>query len=203
MKRWFLKVWRKFKAAQPEKPTPPLKEVGSIVTIALMVGHTFASGGADSAYSPIDGEPMSEYEYWTAVTKRMHVTNKNIIVTYRDGMHIAEAVKAACRQHDETDLYMELHFNAFHKPANGCSVIYGKESRALADSFCKFMQEKGKRYRRIKFEGNAPRGGLNVRTGQKYAKYSMLIEPFFGNNPKDYVPITVMAEYLSEYLEAL
>jgi len=203
MKRWFLKIWRKWKAARPDKPNPPIKEVGSIFTIALMVGHTAASSGADSVYSPIDGEPMSEYEYWTVVTKRMHVTNKNIIVTYRDGMRIAEAVKAACGQHDETDLYMELHFNGFNGKAYGCSAIYGTESRSVADSFCRFMEDKGKRYRRIKFEGNAPRGSINVRTGQKYAKYSMLVEPFFGDNPKDYVPITVMAEYLSEYLETL
>lgn len=159
--------------------------------IVLLVGHTRLDQGA------MGHTRMSEYRYWSAVAEKVAEDSRHdVVVEYKD----VGAIRT-----DGNDYLFELHFNAFDKAVSGCECIYnGDASEELANQYCEYISNAlGNTNRGPKHVWDNQRGLSNVAQGEACAKKMLLCEPFFGDNPHDYVSINLMAQTMTGFLNQL
>lgn len=153
--------------------------------LAIVVGHTDNAEGASMA------EPFNfvqEYEYNTilAALVKMYALdlgNVQVKIFLRDKRGIRLTYDAVEKW--EADASIELHYNAFSGPAEGCMVLYGGIPRAnmLASlTHLALLEVMDNRDRGAKHIGISERGGVNLNGG---AVPRILIEPFFGSDKDD------------------
>lgn len=185
----------------PLKNLPDLSEKKGHAAVALIVGHTKSAAGAVGA-DPIG---VQEYHYWTSqmpihqqAFKDLEIESK---VFYRDGVGIAGAYKAAqewLKVHDDKIcVLIEYHFNAAKGPAFGTETLHSDKSDAkgvqekrfaqiVQDQMVKCYGRTGKGNRGLKNLGNRGEAGF-FNLVQIVNRPSVLIEPFFGDNPEEAV----------------
>jgi len=186
--RWLKRIFNPPKKHWSAKPFK-----GKIETIVLIRGHKSIAPGAKS----VSG--LHEWYYWEQVEKLIHVPNKSIHFVNREGTGISGSVERAAKH--KPDLIIQLHFNAFNGKAHGCEALYASPSKKIATEWCKFTaKELGRKNRGAKSVDRVGRGRTNVNHAQSAAPQAFLIEPFFGDNSKDYVTVLEMAQCLNKYL---
>lgn len=162
--------------------------------IAIVNGHTAKAAGA-RAVAPIGKQ---EYFFNKDLGQRMLKACKALSVEakmfYRDDIGIQGAYKNALAY--KPDLIIELHFNAFNGKASGSEVLYsdqfdlaGLKERELAQlvqkEICKALGFKGHQDRGAKDRPRTKREAGWFNLAQTINVASILVEPFFGDNPDD------------------
>jgi len=160
--------------------------------LALVVGHTRNSQGA-MGVSPISA---SEYEFnreLALLVERFGKSRGHQVATFfRDGVGIEGAYQQVAEW--EADAVVELHFNAFNGEARGTETLYCNDEdqqRVLEKEFaesvqqhlCQVFNRTDRTNRGIKPLSRGDRGYNNVT--QLFDIPSILIEPFFGDNPAE------------------
>jgi len=161
---------------EPQRPAVVKK-------LAIVVGHTQIRPGA-IAVAPIDAY---EYPWNTDLAKQMkgHADDAGMAIEifYRDNVGITGAYQQAADF--GASAVMELHFNSFESPAaTGTETLW---ATAASETFAQAAQQAmdqalGLRSRGVKHR-NSGRGFKSLT--QLPATPSILIEPFFGSNPRD------------------
>lgn len=164
--------------------------------IALIIGHNQRSKGAYSSYLK-----TSEYDYWGEVAKGLDVPvlrrnpNRGYSLEMREMLSRLEQLNY--------DVAIELHFNSAISNAEGAEVLIykgNKKAKMLAQNLLDRLVDKGHRNRGIievsrERERNGAYGICNSRG------HYLLIEPFFGSNEKDCIPVEEMREILKKFVE--
>lgn len=177
-----------------------------IEKIAIIIGHGHGDPGAIGKWTV---PQIKEYEYNKTVAEILlkKVKKKEIKLFYRGAAGIT-GVNTMVRLWDD-DLSLELHCNSFNGKAKGCEILAlsnDKESikigQDIAADFCK-------RFNRVKRDGD---GVKELKKGDR-GHYSLalvddgypsiLLEPFFIDNPDEWIPPEVYADFLVEWLEII
>ena len=189
IRRWYYKPVR---AVQKRIDSNKVK----IKNIVFIVGHKSIAPGAKG----VSG--MHEFFYWKKVIKLIFSPFFNLHFVDREGTDIAGAIKRAAVY--KPDLIIMLHFNAFNKKAHGTTARYSTPSAMIAEQWCTFTAKYlGRRNRKGRNVSDVSRGATNVLLAQQVSPKAFLIEPFFGDNSRDYVTVKEMAECINAYLTKL
>lgn len=162
----------------------------------LIIGHNARDKGAYSPYLK-----MSEYDYWGEVVKGLDVPVLRRNANRGYGLEMREMLSRL--EQIDYDIAIELHFNSAISNANGAEVLIykgNKKAKILAQNLLDRLVDKGHRDRGIievshERERNGAYGICNSKG------YYLLIEPFFGSNEKDCIPVGEMREILKEWIE--
>jgi len=163
-----------------------LEEPG--IGIAFIIGHTANAKGAYSDYFQ-----ESEYGFWYDREHHFDRECLDLGISYKHFTRDGVGVVGAYREADiwltqfEKKCVVELHFNSAKQMASGCEVLYVHDTAKegiLAVEVSYAMSN----VLRIR-----DRGAKNIKSHQdgytnvtQIASYpSILLEPFFGNNPED------------------
>lgn len=181
-------------------------------SLALIVGHTRARPGA------IGTAPLTQYEY----TYNLEIAELAKTFALEHGLHceiftrdqlgVAGTYEQAAAW--EPHAICELHFNAANRKARGTEVLYASQrdlpgiyEKALAQTMqneiCAVFQRQGKHDRGIKERVGGPgeRGFTNL--SQTFTIASVLLEPFFGDNPEDaQLAVSLKADYAAAIVRA-
>lgn len=170
----------------------PIRKVG------LIVGHSKRSPGA---IVKVPGYPnTTEYEYNQIVAQYLLDNHVVKYVEYRDNGGIIGATQRMVAH--GVDLSVELHCNSHDKPAYGVEALYiTTQSFYAADFFCrKFATYFKRKNRGAKKISQANRGYQNLNLMRK-VPYAILVEPFFGSNPEEFIPQIVYAKFLDNFIK--
>ena len=158
-------------------------------SLVLIVGHSLKDQGART----IDG--MSEYRVNSVLANRIQLASEkspfDVHIIYRDDIGIEGAYLKAL-EYDPCAI-VELHFNAYDGHVNGCEVLIcdkddeiGVNERFFAtkmlDSIHGVLRNRKRGVKTIAKRGE--RGFYNL--SRVSSVPSILIEPFFGDNPLEY-----------------
>lgn len=177
-----------------------------IKKIAIIIGHGHGDTGAPSKWnSPI----KVEYDYNKIVAEHLKKTvkSKEIRLFYRGATGIT-GVNTQVRLWDD-DLSLELHCNSFNGKAHGCEILAlsgDKESikigQDIAQDFCKRFNRKLRDGDGVKELKKKERGHYSLAlVDDGYP--SILLEPFFIDNPSEWIDPIVYAEFLREWIEII
>lgn len=173
--------------------------------LALVVGHTRTSPGA-MGVSPISA---SEYEFnrelALLVEKSGNSRGHQVATFFRDGVGIEGAYEQVAEW--KADAVVELHFNAFNGEARGTETLYCNDNdqmKVLEKEFAELVQQHicqvfnrtDRTNRGIKSLSRSDRGYQNVT--QLFDIPSILIEPFFGDNPTEAQMAVAKKQQLAE-----
>ncbi|MFC0339351.1 N-acetylmuramoyl-L-alanine amidase [Paracoccus niistensis] len=159
--------------------------------LAIVVGHTRSSPGAEGKAPPLPSSPTAaRFEYtWNSelaaiVKQRAEASGIRCNVFFRDNGGITGAYARVRQWRPEATV--ELHFNAFNKQARGTETLFAHPgSRAWAQALQTELVAVYKRVkpldRGLKDQSAGGRGHLSLTQIQP----SALIEPFFGDEPSD------------------
>jgi len=189
----------------PEPVKIPKVTKGRFNNIAIIIGHGYGDPGAESW-----DKKRNEFEYNSIVAKyiKENLPDKIVELFFRDKFGIT-GVNTRVRVWND-DLSIELHCNsASNSNAKGCEILcLGSDKEAiklgqhLADSFC----EKFNRVKRdtdgVKELKKGDRGHYSL-TLVDDGQPSILMEPFFINNPNEWIEPLVYAEWLVGELKKL
>ena len=120
-----------------------------------------------------------------------------IEVIYRDGIGITGACKKAKKINP--DYIMECHFNSYNGEAGGFLVLSNNHSKQFAQKFLSYMRREYPNKRSRGIDTNPNRGGKNI-SACSGDHYNILIEPFFGDNPKDCIDHSEMVQILIDFI---
>ncbi|MCV9938252.1 glucosaminidase domain-containing protein [Boseaceae bacterium BT-24-1] len=180
-------------------PPPPPSDALAPEGLAIVVGHTARSQGAEALSPPFPADspstPLSERnEYsWNRdlalkIKERADQAGIRCAIFFRDGVGI-EGAYAAVRDWSPKAT-VELHFNAAGGNARGSLVLYGRDTSkswatGLQNGFVKLYDRQGRSEDRGVFipgpDSPYKRGIASV----TQLHPSALIEPFFGDNHSD------------------
>ncbi|WP_201863200.1 glucosaminidase domain-containing protein [Microvirga soli] len=180
-------------------PPPPPSDALAPEGLAIVVGHTARSQGAQALSPPFPADsrttPLSERnEYaWNRglalmIKERADRAGIRCEIFFRDGVGIEGAYAAVSRWSPKATV--ELHFNAASGNSRGSLVLYGSNeskswAQALQKEFVRLYDRQGRNEDRGIFipspDSPYKRGIASVTQLQP----SALIEPFFGDNRPD------------------
>lgn len=192
--------------------TPSSSDLGPSVSsrnikkIAIIIGHGHGDSGAAGKWSTPN---KIEYEYNKNVAEHLKKTvkSKEIRLFYRGATGIT-GVNTQVRLWDD-DLSLELHCNSFNGKAHGCEILAlsgDKESikigQDIAQDFCKRFNRKLRDGDGVKELKKNDRGHYSLAlVDDGYP--SILLEPFFIDNPSEWIDPIVYAEFLREWIEII
>jgi hypothetical protein len=165
--------------------------------IGFVRGHEAKAQGAQS------NDGLSEYDYWGKVLPevvRRTVETKEFL---RNGTNIRGAIRNALGW--KPDIIIELHFNAYNKSVNGAEVLICDNSqRQIAnDLLGAWLVFSNKSNRGVKMKSSGDAGYASVDEMRRGGVQGCLFEPFFGDNPNDYVEPEIMIEFLVEFVNEM
>jgi len=192
----FKTVWRIIKSFFKKTPivrTTP-RPLPDMPRIAFVRGHEAKAQGAQS------NDGLSEYDYWGKVLPevvRRTVETKEFL---RNGTNIRGAIRRALVW--KPDIIIELHFNAYNTSVNGAEVLICDSSqRQIAnDLLGAWLVFSNKLNRGVKMKSSGEAGYASVDEMRRGGVQGCLFEPFFGDNPNDYVEPETMVEFLVEFV---
>lgn len=193
---WLLKIFKKpsppvveipAPTKTPEVPAPVSNPLSQIKKVAIIVGH----GHGDSGAQGWNG--MSEFNYNSFVAEELEKANlgKEIKVFWRGATGIVGVAAKAVLWNP--DLCIELHLNAFDGKAVGCEVLVldndttsARIGKLFAKEFTKKFNRKLRRDEGINWISSGDRGAASLKAVSPI-KYSILVEPFFIDNPNEWI----------------
>jgi len=195
----FKTVWRIIKSFFRKTPivrTTPIP-LPDMPRIGFVRGHEAKAQGAQS------NGGLSEYDYWGKVLPevvRRTVETKEFL---RNGTNIRGAIRNALGW--KPDIIIELHFNAYNKSVNGAEVLICDNSqRQIAnDLLGAWLVFSNKSNRGVKMKSSGDAGYASVDEMRRGGVQGCLFEPFFGDNPNDYVEPEIMIEFLVEFVNEM
>lgn len=177
-----------------------------IKKIAIIIGHGHGDPGAPSKWdSPI----KDEYDYNKIVAEylKANVRSKEIKLFYRGATGLT-GVNTQVRLWDD-DLSLELHCNSFNGKAHGCEILAlsnDKESikigQDIAQDFCKRFNRRLRDGDGVKELKKGDRGHYSLALVDD-GRPSILLEPFFIDNPNEWIEPIHYAKFLHEWLEII
>ena len=173
------------------RPLPDMPRIG------FVRGHEAKAQGAQS------NDGLSEYDYWGKVLPevvRRTVETKEFL---RNGTNIRGAIRRALVW--KPDIIIELHFNAYNTSVNGAEVLICDNSqRQIAnDLLGAWLVFSNKSNRGVKMKSRGDAGYASVDEMRRGGVQGCLFEPFFGDNPNDYVEPEIMVEFLVEFVNEM
>lgn len=159
-----------------------------IKKVAIVVGHTSGSKGAQSPYLP------AEYDYNLEVANELKklYTGYDIYThrTYSVGYYNMWKETAAKLNAKDYDLVIELHYNAASPKAHGTETLHyfnSKKGKAYAEIFSDVIS---KDFGTTKRGINGGKPLVNSNDRGYYAVYlpkapALIVEPFFGSNEEE------------------
>ncbi len=176
--------------------------MSAIKKIVLIVGH----GAGDSGAMGFNG--MSEFNYNSFVAEEIAKadTGKIIEIVYRGSSGIAGAAKKAMSY--KADMTLELHCNAFNKKAEGCVVLTLEDKisieygRKFSEAFCKRFNRKIRDVDGVKELKKNERGNYSLALCNDPPP-SLLLEPFFIDNPNEWIEPAIYADFLIKWIKDL
>ena len=192
----FKRIWgiiKLFFRKTPIVRTTP-RPLPDMPRIAFVRGHEAKAQGAQS------NDGLSEYDYWGKVLPevvRRTVETKEFL---RNGTNIRGAIRRALVW--KPDIIIELHFNAYNTSVNGAEVLICDSSqRQIAnDLLGAWLVFSNKLNRGVKMKSSGEAGYASVDEMRRGGVQGCLFEPFFGDNPNDYVEPEIMVEFLVEFV---
>jgi|DEB0MinimDraft_4_1074332.scaffolds.fasta_scaffold00223_17 N-acetylmuramoyl-L-alanine amidase len=154
--------------------------------LAIIVGHNSQKQGAVRA-----DNGQSEFEFNTGLAKCIHAyadaSVESQIFFRKPGVGYPQEVIDVYKEVDQwgADAAIELHFNAAGKTATGTEVLSSGTPGSMA--LAGYVQDKmvdalGLPDRGVKVRADGGRGSRSLMAGKAP---TILIEPFFGSNPKN------------------
>ena len=159
--------------------------------LAVVVGHTRSSPGAEGKAPPLPQSPNSaRFEYtWNSelaemIKQKAQASGVRCSVFFRDSGGITGAYAGVRQWRPEATV--ELHFNAFNGRARGTETLFALPrsrawAQALQDEFVALYDRRSSLDRGLKDRSGGGRGHLSL----TQIEPSALIEPFFGDEPSD------------------
>lgn len=156
------------------------------ITLGVIVGHSRAAQGA------MMPNKMTEYVFNSRIAQLMNEyvklqkKNVDVMIIFRDGIGIGGAYKRAAEL--KCDAVIELHFNAVDGKVAGTETLCSNDPEDIKlasfvqEAMCRVFERKGNS-RGIQVKKATDRGGQSVTSFLK--KPNCLVEPFFGDNPKE------------------
>lgn len=199
---------------EPSSEAPSATDAAVAVqgSLAIIVGHTSRRSGAH-AVAPLSS---NEYQYNNQVARliKSYAGEKGLEaeIFLRDQVGIPGAYEKASEW--EPDAICELHFNAANGRARGTEILYsdvrdqmGIHEKEFAEimqkDLCALFNRQGSQDRGIKNRTgrSGERGFTNL--SQNFSVPSILLEPFFGDNPDDAkLGLQLQGEYAKAVVEA-
>lgn len=191
---------------EPEIVIPPQPQVesdGSIKRIAIIIGHGHGDSGA------VGYKGVKEFDYNSKVAKYIQekVKSKEIKLFWRGALGIT-GVNGAVRVWND-DLSIELHCNSADTMAFGCEVltlsndkVSIKMGQRFAQQFCARFNRRIRNSDGVKELGERDRGHYSLELVNDPPP-SILVEPFFLNNPQEWIEHDEYGQFLVEFIEAL
>jgi N-acetylmuramoyl-L-alanine amidase len=181
------------------KPLAAPQNYPRIDKVGIIVGHTAKSPGAVIT----NGETVTnEYLYNSAVVAELVKNGCLDFYTTRDNGGIQQATRNII--HEEIDLSIELHTNAFNRQAYGCEALYyTQQSKRPAELFCQyfcdFFDRKNRGAKDVVKNG---RGVYNLQLLEDIP-YAVLVEPFFGDNQREFISVKDYASFLIDFIDRI
>lgn len=194
------------------KPTPvviapiPMKSPADpfvIRKVAIIIGH-----GDGSDFGATNWNKETEFAYQSRVAKlvQQKVQGKQVELFWRKGLGIAGVAKKAMAWNP--DITVELHNNAYDGKASGIEVLVLKKDQVSL----KCGQDFAKKY--VAKFGSKLRDGDGVKEliGENGAfslkqvndpPPSILLEPFFGDNPNDWKDAEAYSSFVADWLNGI
>lgn len=189
--KWLKNLWAKLfkKQEQRELQAPGEKQK---IDLALIIGHDKSDQGAKMVETN-----ETEYMYNSRLAKRVKeiaekhfpLVNVHIIERPASGPAGIEEAYRIANEDVKADLAIELHFNAFDTKSQGTEVLCASNpndielAHIVYKCVCQVFQREGKEDRGVKVVARNARGATNVNSFPGGA--NCLVEPFFGDSPKD------------------
>lgn len=195
------KTTRKEAPAIKVESFPEVKASTINYRIALIRGH----GGTDPGAL---GNNTSEVEYLTWVIDKV-VTDLNS-PNVRGFLGLSSLKAVAMAMEFKPTISIQFHLNSFNKHAHGCEVLVidgDIKSYELAEKFAsEFTKKFGRSLRRRDDKGkkilsHKDRGAASLKASGAGVKF--LVEPFFIDNPNDFVPKEEYAKFLVEFIKSI
>jgi N-acetylmuramoyl-L-alanine amidase len=193
--------------------TPPIKNEEPATTgtaskygikkIALIIGHGHGDPGAPGF------NRMMEFDYNSKVARILEqkIKGKEIKLFWRGASGIT-GVNTSARLWDD-DLSIELHCNSYNGKAKGCEVLTLKADKVsikVGQDFAKAFCSKFGRVMRdgdgVKELSSSDRGHYSLALVNDPPP-SILLEPFFIDNPDEWIDPEVYAQFLIDWISTL
>ncbi|GAB1376875.1 hypothetical protein MASR1M48_17270 [Lactococcus petauri] len=180
----------------------PQSSSSKIKKIAVIIGHGHGDSGAT-------GNGTTEFEYHSKVAKGLQALcpTKEIKLFFRDGRGIG-GVNADAEKWGG-DLTLELHLNSFNGKAKGCEVLVLskdevsiKMGQNFADLFCSTYNRIKRDMDGVKELKKGDRGHYSLLLVDDPAP-SILIEPFFIDNPAEFIQPEEFLRFLANWINKL
>lgn len=181
--------------------------------IALVIGHTAASGQGAVAVAPLS---ESEFKYNSDIANRSEIYGTarghevEVFIRPSRGYSGIEAAYESVKNF-EPDCVIELHFNAYNGRVRGSEVLLSSAgdadwtyeiqlARLLQDGMMAVFGKRGRQDRGLKERPRTTRerGWYNVNQTRLFP--SVLLEPFFGDNSAE---ATIATAKRQDYAEML
>lgn len=193
----FKKLWQAIKRLFIQEPFEPKipEPLPDMPKVALVRGHEWGKPGANSHNG------MSEYDYYGTVLPRVVRETQNTQEFLRDGTNIRGAIRNA--KEWGADIIIEFHFNAYNSKVAGAEALICSESqREIAkDLLASWLIFANKSNRGVKKIDSGQAGYASV--NEMIPVRGCLFEPFFGDNPKDYVKPSIMVDFLKGWINEI
>ena len=186
---------------KPEQPSAPT--VSKIKKVAIIVGH----GAGDSGAA---GQGTNEFAYNSEVAKIVeslsNIHGKTIKLFWRDSRGI-KGVNSDAEKWGG-DLTLELHLNSYNGSAVGCEVLTLKDrpsvllGQSFARAFCGRFDRVMRNQDGVKELSSSDRGHYSLQLVDD-APPSILVEPFFIDNKKEWIDPKVYASFVVDWLSKL
>jgi len=189
---------------QPLPEVPKKEEMDSSPKkkIAIVVGHGNGDGGANT------WNGSNEFNYNSFVAEEVKRKTKHLVKNFYRGKSgiVGVALEAVAWN---PDISIELHLNSYNGKAKGCEVLVlqgDKKSAELAREFAwQFTSKFGRVLRGdqgVKWLSSGDRGAASLKAVAPINQ-SILIEPFFCDNPDEWIPADKYARFLVEFLDGI
>lgn len=186
-------------------PEPPTKEeVDNFPKkkIAIIIGHGNGDGGANT------WNGSNEFAYNSVVAEYIKKHCKHNIETFYRGSSgiVGVALKTVSWN---PDISIELHLNSYNGKARGCEVLVlegdnqsAELGRKFAHAFCREYERVMRGDKGVKWISSGDRGAASLKV-LKPIKQSILVEPFFADNPNEWIEPLDYAKHMVNFLNEL
>ena len=195
----FKTVWRIIKSFFKKTPivrTTP-RPLPDMPRIGFVRGHEAKAQGARMQNG------LFEYGYWGKVLPEVVRRTTKTKEFLRDGTTIRGAIRRALGW--KPDILIEFHGNGYDTFVNGAEVLICDNSqRQIAnDLLGAWLIFSNKSNRGVKMKSRGDAGYASVDEMRRGGVQGCLFEPFFGDNPNDYVEPEIMIEFLVEFVNEM
>lgn len=191
----------------PAPTTLPMKSPADpfvIRKVAIIIGH-----GDAGDYGATNWNKETEFAYQSKVAKlvQQKVEGKQVELFWRKGLGIAGVAKKAMDW--RPDITVELHNNSFNGTAKGIEVLVLKKDKVSLTCGQDFAKKYVAKFGSVLRDGD----GVKELEGSERGAFSLkqvndpppsiLLEPFFGDNPNDWKDAETYSTFVADWINGI